>query len=191
MPIRQSKGWTSERDPTANCRVSCKWSHVVQEVRFKVHDPKAHSKGGTLENTINGRADEETASAPQHIIHPGKDITKLYGMSRPCTHIYNTILPLAWQAIKQYSVLSLAGCLFQRASERGTINCTVLTVSELGRPLAWYHRRAKGLWQGRHNRAIWMYRALWTSWRSHAIFIVDDTTRLRPLYYIQYIFLYA
>ncbi|XP_012232461.1 gamma-aminobutyric acid receptor subunit beta isoform X3 [Linepithema humile] len=55
-----------------------------QTVRFKVHDPKAHSKGGTLENTINGRADEETASAPQHIIHPGKDITKLYGMSRPC-----------------------------------------------------------------------------------------------------------
>ncbi|XP_032575764.1 gamma-aminobutyric acid receptor subunit beta isoform X5 [Drosophila sechellia] len=24
------------------------------EVRFKVHDPKAHSKGGTLENTVNG-----------------------------------------------------------------------------------------------------------------------------------------
>ncbi|XP_039309866.1 gamma-aminobutyric acid receptor subunit beta isoform X11 [Solenopsis invicta] len=60
------------------------WSHVVQEVRFKVHDPKAHSKGGTLENTINGRADEESAGAPQHIIHPSKDITKLYGMSRPC-----------------------------------------------------------------------------------------------------------
>ncbi|XP_025158357.1 gamma-aminobutyric acid receptor subunit beta isoform X12 [Harpegnathos saltator] len=54
------------------------------EVRFKVHDPKAHSKGGTLENTINGRADEETSGAPQHLIHPGKDITKLYGMSRPC-----------------------------------------------------------------------------------------------------------
>ncbi|XP_011877101.1 PREDICTED: gamma-aminobutyric acid receptor subunit beta isoform X3 [Vollenhovia emeryi] len=54
------------------------------EVRFKVHDPKAHSKGGTLENTINGRADEESAGAPQHIIHPSKDITKLYGMSRPC-----------------------------------------------------------------------------------------------------------
>lgn len=66
-----------------------------------MHDPKAHSKGGTLENTINGRADEETAGAPQHIIHPGKDITKLYGMSRPCTHIYITILPFAWQAIKQ------------------------------------------------------------------------------------------
>lgn len=76
--------------PTANCRVSCKWSHVVQEVRFKVHDPKAHSKGGTLENTINGRADEESAGAPQHIIHPSKDITKLYGMSRPCTHFYIT-----------------------------------------------------------------------------------------------------
>ncbi|XP_073840036.1 resistant to dieldrin isoform X8 [Musca autumnalis] len=25
-----------------------------QTVRFKVHDPKAHSKGGTLENTVNG-----------------------------------------------------------------------------------------------------------------------------------------
>ncbi|KAL0115911.1 hypothetical protein PUN28_011061 [Cardiocondyla obscurior] len=55
-----------------------------QTVRFKVHDPKAHSKGGTLENTINGRADEESGGAPQHIIHPNKDITKLYGMSRPC-----------------------------------------------------------------------------------------------------------
>lgn len=66
----------------ANCRVSCKWSRVVQEVRFKVHDPKAHSKGGTLENTINGRADEEAPPAPQHLIHPGKDISKLYGT--PC-----------------------------------------------------------------------------------------------------------
>lgn len=93
MPNRQSKGVNlGEEGPTANCRVSCKWSRVVQEVRFKVHDPKAHSKGGTLENTINGRADEESAGAPQHLIHPGKDITKLYGMSRPCTHIYNTIL---------------------------------------------------------------------------------------------------
>lgn len=76
-----------------------------------MHDPKAHSKGGTLENTINGRADEESAGAPQHIIHPNKDITKLYGMSRPCTHFYNTFyLPppgklsnnirfLAWQAV--------------------------------------------------------------------------------------------
>lgn len=27
---------------------------LFQEVRFKVHDPKAHSKGGTLENTVNG-----------------------------------------------------------------------------------------------------------------------------------------
>lgn len=44
-----------------------------------MHDPKAHSKGGTLENTINGRADEEAAPAPQHLIHPGKDISKLYG----------------------------------------------------------------------------------------------------------------
>lgn len=57
---------------------------LFQEVRFKVHDPKAHSKGGTLENTINGgRGPQggppppppETADAeapPTHLIHPGK-----------------------------------------------------------------------------------------------------------------------
>lgn len=59
---------------------------LFQEVRFKVHDPKAHSKGGTLENTINGGRgnqppappregggpDEESGGAPQHLIHPGK-----------------------------------------------------------------------------------------------------------------------
>lgn len=50
---------------------------LFQEVRFKVHDPKAHSKGGTLENTINGgrggTGDEENPPAPPaHLIHPGK-----------------------------------------------------------------------------------------------------------------------
>lgn len=67
---------------------------LFQEVRFKVHDPKAHSKGGTLENTINGGrgggagggsaggggsgGDEESGGGggggppPPHIIHPGK-----------------------------------------------------------------------------------------------------------------------
>lgn len=59
---------------------------LFQEVRFKVHDPKAHSKGGTLENTINGGRgrsnadsgpDEESGGdmrppPPPHLIHPGK-----------------------------------------------------------------------------------------------------------------------
>lgn len=48
-----------------------------QEVRFKVHDPKAHSKGGTLENTINGgrgAGDEDNPGPPPHILHPGKVI---------------------------------------------------------------------------------------------------------------------
>lgn len=48
---------------------------VFQEVRFKVHDPKAHSKGGTLENTINGGrsgGDDENPGPPPHILHPGK-----------------------------------------------------------------------------------------------------------------------
>ncbi|XP_071640158.1 gamma-aminobutyric acid receptor subunit beta isoform X20 [Temnothorax longispinosus] len=63
-----------------------------QTVRFKVHDPKAHSKGGTLENTINGRADEESAGAPQHIIHPSKDITKLYGITPSDIDKYSRIV---------------------------------------------------------------------------------------------------
>jgi len=71
---------------------------LFQEVRFKVHDPKAHSKGGTLENTINGGRgggqqqpapppsergggpDEESGGgAPQHLIHPQK-VSTLYSL---------------------------------------------------------------------------------------------------------------
>ncbi|PNF30268.1 Gamma-aminobutyric acid receptor subunit beta [Cryptotermes secundus] len=64
-----------------------------QTVRFKVHDPKVHSKGGTLENTINGRADEEAAApAPQHLIHPGKDINKLYGITPSDIDKYSRIV---------------------------------------------------------------------------------------------------
>lgn len=46
-------------------------------MRFKVHDPKAHSKGGTLENTINGGrggGEEDNPGPPPHILHPGKVI---------------------------------------------------------------------------------------------------------------------
>ncbi|XP_039287206.1 gamma-aminobutyric acid receptor subunit beta isoform X12 [Nilaparvata lugens] len=64
-----------------------------QTVRFKVHDPKAHFKGGTLENTINGRADEEVQHpAPQHLIHPGKDINKLYGITPSDIDKYSRIV---------------------------------------------------------------------------------------------------
>lgn len=46
-----------------------------QEVRYKVRDPKAHSKGGTLENTINtsrsGPGDEPPPPT-MHPLHPGK-----------------------------------------------------------------------------------------------------------------------
>ncbi|XP_067644271.1 gamma-aminobutyric acid receptor subunit beta isoform X8 [Eurosta solidaginis] len=70
------------------------------EVRFKVHDPKAHSKGGTLENTVNGgrggppvgppgsgpqgggggggggggapEGGDAEAAVPSHLLHPGK-----------------------------------------------------------------------------------------------------------------------
>ncbi|XP_066590310.1 gamma-aminobutyric acid receptor subunit beta isoform X2 [Prorops nasuta] len=59
-----------------------------QTVRFKVQDPK----GGTLENTINGRADEEAPPAPQHLIHPGKDISKLYGITPSDIDKYSRIV---------------------------------------------------------------------------------------------------
>ncbi|XP_073974610.1 resistant to dieldrin isoform X8 [Rhodnius prolixus] len=64
-----------------------------QTVRFKVHDPKAHFKGGTLENTINGRADEEAGPpAAQHLIHPTKDYNKLYGITPSDIDKYSRIV---------------------------------------------------------------------------------------------------
>ncbi|XP_065162541.1 gamma-aminobutyric acid receptor subunit beta isoform X8 [Atheta coriaria] len=76
-----------------------------EEVRFKVNDPKAHSKGGTLESTVNGGRggggggggggppDEEAAPPiPQHIIHPGKDINKLYGITPSDIDKYSRIV---------------------------------------------------------------------------------------------------
>ncbi|XP_057333877.1 gamma-aminobutyric acid receptor subunit beta isoform X3 [Microplitis mediator] len=83
------------------------WSRVVQEVRFKVHDPKAHSKGGTLENTINGRADEEAPPAPQHLIHPTKDISKLYGTPSKKRVIFTGITP---SDIDKYSRIVFPVC---------------------------------------------------------------------------------
>jgi len=62
--------------------VSDNWHLFLQEVRFKVHDPKSYSKGvGTLENTVNGArgGDEENPAHP--ILPPGKDINKLYGIT--------------------------------------------------------------------------------------------------------------
>ncbi|XP_055686445.1 gamma-aminobutyric acid receptor subunit beta isoform X3 [Lutzomyia longipalpis] len=86
------------------------------EVRFKVNDPKAHSKGGTLENTINGGRgggagpgagdrgggggggsgsgpDEEAGGpSPPHLIHPGKDINKLLGITPSDIDKYSRIV---------------------------------------------------------------------------------------------------
>lgn len=80
-----------------------------------MHDPKAHSKGGTLESTVNGGRggrglvmppplppppcsgdgpDEESAPppAPQHLIHPNKDINKLYGITPSDIDKYSRIV---------------------------------------------------------------------------------------------------
>lgn len=66
-----------------------------QTVRYKLHDPKAHSKGGTLENTINGRADEEAPPALANLL-PHKDINKglnkLYGCSPSDIDKYSRIV---------------------------------------------------------------------------------------------------
>ncbi|KAJ8737817.1 hypothetical protein PYW08_000412 [Mythimna loreyi] len=71
------------------------------EVRFKVHDPKAYSKGGTLENTINGargpapgpapQPDEE-AAPPPHLIHASKGINKLLGTTPSDIDKYSRIV---------------------------------------------------------------------------------------------------
>ncbi|XP_045541939.1 gamma-aminobutyric acid receptor subunit beta [Papilio machaon] len=79
-----SKIGTMSRCPTAR----------PSEVRFKVHDPKVHSKGGTLENTINGGRtnEEDNPGPPPHILHPGKDISKLLGMTPSDIDKYSRIV---------------------------------------------------------------------------------------------------
>uniref|UniRef100_A0A1I8QEE6 Gamma-aminobutyric acid receptor subunit beta n=1 Tax=Stomoxys calcitrans TaxID=35570 RepID=A0A1I8QEE6_STOCA len=96
-----------------------------QTVRFKVHDPKAHSKGGTLENTVNGgrggppvgphgpgpqgppggppagggggggappEGGDAEAAVPAHLLHPGKDINKLLGITPSDIDKYSRIV---------------------------------------------------------------------------------------------------
>lgn len=73
---------------------------MFQEVRYKVHNPKAHSRGGTLESSVNGSRggggsgpDEEAAAPiPQHIIHPNKDMNKMYGITPSDIDKYSRIM---------------------------------------------------------------------------------------------------
>ncbi|XP_060864886.1 gamma-aminobutyric acid receptor subunit beta-like isoform X2 [Metopolophium dirhodum] len=64
------------------------------EVRFKAHDPKNYLKGGSLENTINGRGDDDniTPIPTQHVMHPNKDINKLYGITPSDIDKYSRIV---------------------------------------------------------------------------------------------------
>ncbi|KAL4717473.1 hypothetical protein ACJJTC_000622 [Scirpophaga incertulas] len=72
------------------------------EVRYKVHDPKAYSKGGSLENTINGSravtipvpvavppTDEEI---PPHLLQASKGINKLLGTTPSDIDKYSRIV---------------------------------------------------------------------------------------------------
>lgn len=69
-----------------------------------------HRKGGTLESTVNGgrggrgggggggggggadAGDEESGPIPQHIIHPNKDMNKMYGISASDIDKYSRIV---------------------------------------------------------------------------------------------------
>ncbi|XP_075985498.1 gamma-aminobutyric acid receptor subunit beta-like isoform X4 [Anticarsia gemmatalis] len=57
------------------------------EVRYKVRDPKAHSKGGTLESTI-----EENPVPPLSALAGGKDIGKFLGMTPSDIDKYSRIV---------------------------------------------------------------------------------------------------
>ncbi|XP_072930635.1 gamma-aminobutyric acid receptor subunit beta-like [Epargyreus clarus] len=83
---------------------SSSYNPHTQEVRFKVHDPKVYSKGGTLENTINGsrappppppppvppQPEEETP--PPHLLHASKGINKLLGTTPSDIDKYSRIV---------------------------------------------------------------------------------------------------
>ncbi|XP_068232436.1 gamma-aminobutyric acid receptor subunit beta isoform X2 [Palaemon carinicauda] len=83
---------TQERMNIDHMTRHCKSTH---QVRYKLHDPKAHSKGGTLENTINGRADEEACPGLANLL-PHKDLNKglnkLYGCSPSDIDKYSRIV---------------------------------------------------------------------------------------------------
>ncbi|XP_014211260.1 gamma-aminobutyric acid receptor subunit beta-like [Copidosoma floridanum] len=113
--VRASRHAVAGRPATNYC-VSCKWPRVVQEVRFKINDPKAHSKGGTLENTINGRADEE-APLPAQLLPPGKDISNIYAQEDPHAALQNfpkatkhTMLGVTPSDIDKYSRIVFPVC---------------------------------------------------------------------------------
>ncbi|KAK4299726.1 hypothetical protein Pmani_028016 [Petrolisthes manimaculis] len=68
--------WAAESPPLVRRNRLGGLGRLEREVRYKVHDPRAHSKGGILENTINGRADEE-APMPVANVFPPKDTNKV------------------------------------------------------------------------------------------------------------------
>ncbi|XP_069989119.1 gamma-aminobutyric acid receptor subunit beta isoform X1 [Penaeus vannamei] len=79
------------------------------EVRYKLHDPKTHSKGGTLENTINGRADEE-APPPIANLLPHKDINKITTNFALRQHGLNKLYGCSPSDIDKYSRIVFPVC---------------------------------------------------------------------------------
>lgn len=70
---------------------------IPQEVRYKYSDSRFTSfpRGGTSENTVNGRGEDEPASTPTnlvHPLHPEKDLNKMYGISPSDIDKYSRIL---------------------------------------------------------------------------------------------------
>ncbi|CAH0696131.1 unnamed protein product [Spodoptera exigua] len=59
----------------------------LQEVRYKVRDPKAHSKGATLESSL-----EDNPAPSLHTLHPTKDYGKFLGMTPSDIDKYSRIV---------------------------------------------------------------------------------------------------
>ncbi|XP_022834486.1 gamma-aminobutyric acid receptor subunit beta-like isoform X7 [Spodoptera litura] len=59
----------------------------LQEVRYKARDPKAHSKGATLESSL-----EDNPAPSLHTLHPTKDYGKFLGMTPSDIDKYSRIV---------------------------------------------------------------------------------------------------
>ncbi|XP_050535645.1 gamma-aminobutyric acid receptor subunit beta-like isoform X2 [Daktulosphaira vitifoliae] len=63
-----------------------------QTIRYKAHDPKNYMKGGSLENTLSGDEENITPMPTQHVMHPKKDINKMYGLTPSDIDKYSRIV---------------------------------------------------------------------------------------------------
>ncbi|KAJ8709915.1 hypothetical protein PYW07_009281 [Mythimna separata] len=86
-PPRHSLGGAPPPPPRHHHPSLDRCGRHMQEVRYKVRDPKAHSKGGTLESSI-----EDVPAPPLHQLQPTKDYGKFLGMTPSDIDKYSRIV---------------------------------------------------------------------------------------------------